>query len=83
MGLFGNIVNKLQQSANNGRNSTLLHLVFQENQNFASLALKTFQRCAAERGVEFNEQLMSAARREVSNDPDLTMGRFLDDYSNK
>lgn len=83
MGLFGNIVNKLQQSASNGRNSTQLILIFQENKTFGNLALHTFQRCVAERGLELNQPMLRDAELAVSNITDITMGQFLNDYINK
>lgn len=83
MGLFGRIINKLQQSASNGRNSTQLILLFQENKTFADLALQTFQRCVAERGLELNQPMLRDAEQAVSNFPGITMGQFLNDYINK
>jgi|GEM_PF-2966981 len=83
MGLFRSIASGLLQAASNGRNSTLLILIFQENQGFARLAFQQFQRCVAERGLELNDQLMRDAEREVSKYPKLTMGQFLDGYVNK
>lgn len=83
MGIFRSIASGLLNAASNGRNSTLLILIFQENPGFARLALQQFERCVAERGLELTDQLLRDAQREASKYPKLTMGQFLDGYVNR
>ena len=83
MGFFRSIASGLLNAASNGRNSTQLILIFQDNPGFARLALQQFERCVAERGLELTDQLLRDAEREVSKYPKLTMGEFLDGYVNR
>lgn len=81
MGLFNSIVGGLQQAASNGRNSTQLRLIFQENQGFAQLAQQTFERCVAERGLKVTSHMITDAQDELLMNPTQTMGEFLDGYT--
>jgi len=83
MGFFRSIASGLLNAASNGRNSTLLILIFQDNPGFARLALQQFERCVAERGMQLTDQLLRDAEREASKYPKLTMGQFLDGYVNR
>ena len=83
MGIFRSIAGGLLNAASSGRNSTQLMLIFQSDQKFARLAQQMFERCVVERGLELTEHLVRTAEREVSRYPELTMGQFLDGYSER
>ena len=78
MGFMRNIAIGLLDAASKGRNSTLLMLIFQDNQRHAKVAIDIFERCLAERGLILSEALLNEALREVSKYPRLTIGEFLD-----
>lgn len=83
MGIFRSIAGGLLNAASSGRNSTQLRLIFQNDQKYAHLAQQMFERCVAERGLAVTEHLIRTAEREVSKYPELTMGQFLDGYSER
>lgn len=81
MGFFSDVVNGLAKVASNGRDNTMLFLIFQENEGFRRLAIDNFQRCADERGLKVDSDMIRAARQELNLYPKLKMGEFLDAYS--
>ena len=83
MGLLRLLAGGLSKVASHGRDTTMLALIFQESEGFARLAFQQFQRAAAERGIEIDDQLIQDAAREISKYPKLTMGEFLDGYTNR
>jgi hypothetical protein len=82
MGFLRSIAGGMLNMASRARNNTQLGLVFQEDPGFARLAMRTFERCLAERGLELTELVVVEARREVSKYPSLTIGQFLDAKGN-
>jgi hypothetical protein len=83
MGLFNAIAGGLSRVASHGRDTTMLALIFQENQGMARLVFQQFQRSAAERNIVVDDRLIHDAARETSKYPKITIGEFLDGYTNK
>lgn len=83
MGLLRALAGGLSKIASHGRDTTMLALIFQQHEGLARLAFLQFQRAAAERSIEMDDQLIQDAAREVSKYPKLTMGEFLDGYTNR
>lgn len=78
MGLLRSIAGGLVNMASRGRNSTMLGMIFQEDQRYAGLARPIFERCLAERGLKLTDLILDHAVDELNKYPTLTMGEFLD-----
>ena len=83
MGFLKAIASGISKLSSHGNNTTTLAMVFQEHAGFAKLAFQTLQRCAAERNIELNDQILQQAAEEVSKYPKITIGEFLDGFANK
>jgi hypothetical protein len=76
MGLF----NFFQDLAQKGRDSNQLHLIFQDNDRFAKLAMLNLGRCLQDRNIQTSELVLRKAQQAVSANPKITMGEFIDTY---
>lgn len=83
MGFLSALANGILKISSHGSNTTKLILIFQEHAGFSKLAFQQFQRCAAERNIELNDQILQHAEREVAKYPQITMGEFFNGYANK
>lgn len=77
MGFFSNLI---QDIARKGRDTNQLHLIFQDNEGFARLAMLNLGRCLQDRNIQMSDLVIMRARQAVSTDPKITMGDFVDSY---
>lgn len=76
MGFFDFVKN----AAEKGRNSTMLFLIFQENERMARIAMLNFERCMLDKGLRVSDLVVVQARHAVSRNPRITMGEFIEQY---
>jgi hypothetical protein len=76
MGLFDFMKNVAEKS----RYSTMLFLIFQDNERMARIAMLNFERCMLDRGLRVTDLVVAQARHAVGRKPKITMGEFIDQY---